>query len=90
MVQVKQQSKVKNEYERKAAMKPSKNIIPLKNYILIIKHKKYYNWGVWGGGGRNHFSTIGPMIPQTEEDYVTYHPLGQLCKITTHSAKVSR
>lgn len=49
MVQVKQQSKVKNEYERKAAMKPSKNIIPLKNYILIIKHKKYYNWGVWGG-----------------------------------------
>ena len=37
-----------------------------------------------------HFFTIGPMIPQTEEDYVTYRPLGQLCKITTNSAKVSR
>ena len=55
--------------------------------------------GCGGGGRRNHlngnmkssiFFTIGPMIPQTEEDYVTYRPLGQLCKITTHSAKVSR
>ena len=31
-----------------------------------------------------------PMIPPTEEDYFTYRPLGQLCKITTRSGKFER